>query len=101
MEQVLQVLTYLALVSVAAERFTEIVKRMWLSKITSNGGVYQLVAALFGGFVAFVDPPSFPKIHLSIYLQTVLIALAVSGGSGAWNSILTTLQEYSKTRKES
>lgn len=101
MDVALEVLTYLALLSVAAERFTEIVKRLWLSKISSNGAVYQLMAALFGGFVAYIDPPHFPRVELGLYVQTVLVALAVSGGSGAWNSILGVLQDYAKSTKPS
>lgn len=100
MEQVIQIVAYLALLSVAAERFTEIVKRLWLSKVTSNGAVYQLTAACFGAFVAFIDPPMFTAFNLSVYLQTLLIALAISGGSGARNSILVTLQEFAKARKD-
>lgn len=45
MDQVIQIVTYLALLSVAAERFTDIVKRLVLSKYTVNGAVYQLIAA--------------------------------------------------------
>lgn len=99
MQQMMEVVAYLALLSVAAERFTEIVKRAWLSKVTSNGAVYQLLAAAFGGAVACIDPPSFPMFKMNVYAQSLLIALAVSGGSGAWNSLLCLLQDYSKSRK--
>ena len=50
MDQVIQIVTYLALLSAAAERFTDIIKRLVLSKYMVNGAVYQLIAAGFGCF---------------------------------------------------
>ena len=101
MDQLIEIVTYLALLSVAAERFTDIIKRLVLSKYNVNGAVYQLVAAGFGGFVALIDNPRFAGIEVGRYVQVLLIGLAVSGGSGAWNSILSVLQEYSRSLKES
>lgn len=101
MDQVIQIVTYLALLSAAAERFTNIIKRLVLSKYTVNGAVYQLIAAGFGCFVALVDSPQFSAVDVGKYTQVILIGLAVSGGSGAWNSILTVLQDYSRSLKES
>ena len=47
MDQVIQIVTYLALLSVAAERFTDIIKRLVLSKYMVNGAVYQLIDSRF------------------------------------------------------
>ena len=58
MDQVIQTVTYLALLSVAAERFTDIIKRLVLSKYMVNGAVYQLIAAGFWLLCRFGRQPS-------------------------------------------
>ena len=82
MDQLIEIVTYPALLSVAAKRFTDIIKRLVLSKYSVNGAVYQLVAAGFGSFVALIDNQQFACIEVGRYVQVLLIGLAVSGGSG-------------------
>lgn len=104
MDQVIYIVTYLVTLSVAAERFTEIIKRAVLSKRPEwimNGATYQIIAAVFGMAAAYANPPVINVIAMKPWLLYIVAGLAVSGGSGAWNSILTLLTEYAKNQKES
>ena len=98
MDQLTVVFTYFAVTSVAAERFVDILKRLGLEKVTKNGVVYQVLSCLFGGVLAFYNPP--PIIHINIWVVAIITGLAVSGGSSIWNTALTTLSSYSKSVKD-
>lgn len=52
--------------------------------------------------IAYFDKPSFDFITTNHTLLLVIIGLCVSGGSGAWNTILNILKELSqpKTTKD-
>ena len=98
LEQLIALVSYIVMLSVAAERFTDIVKRAVFSKFNIpqlEGAVPQVIAAAFGGVVAYATPPEITFFPVKPEMIPPLIALAVSGGSGAWNSILTALKELS------
>lgn len=92
------VFTYFALTSVAAERFVDIVKRLGLEKVTTNGVVYQVLSCIFGGVLAYFNPP--PMNGINPWVLAVMTGLAVSGGSSVWNNALSTLSSYAKSVKE-
>lgn len=96
MDQVISIITYLAVTSMAAERLTDILKKAWLQKLTDNGVVYQIVSALFGGFIGYLSPIPIQSLQVNEYVLVLVTALAVSGGSSTWNSILNILKDYKK-----
>lgn len=101
MDSLIALLTFVVLTSVAAERFTEILKKAVIHRQTlfnPTSTVYQSVAAVFGGVIAYLSPPDLSAIHLSLppYLTAILVGLAVSGGSGLWSDLLSLLTDYRK-----
>jgi len=99
LDQLIEVISYLAVVSIAAERFTEILKGALLKRLFAGPVTYQLTAGVFGGFLAFIAPS--PMAHLldSTTAIIVVTGLAVSGGSGFWNSVLSVMQDFNNKRK--
>lgn len=98
MENINQVLIYLALVSVAAERCTDIIKKVYLAKLSNvNGAVYQVVSGLFGAMLAYYSPPDIRLLNFNPYLMSLLVGLAVSGGSSVWHDLLETTKSFSKS----
>lgn len=96
MEQVIAIVTYLAVASMAAERLTDILKKVYLQRVTENGVVYQITSALFGGMIGYLSPLPIQAIQVNEYVLVLITALAVSGGSSTWNSILSILNDYKK-----
>lgn len=102
LEQIVELITYISVVSMAAERMVDIIKRAVIQKYnidTLNGALYQIMAGLFGTTVAIFSPPKVLIIGLNEYIIILVVGLAVSGGSGAWNTILNILNEISKAKK--
>lgn len=94
MEQVLHVVNYILLISIAAERFTDILKRAFIERYNPNKAIYQILTLIFGIVIFKLNP-----IVIEIFNENVLailIGLAVSGGSGAWHEILDTLSQLNK-----
>ena len=105
LDQLTVLITYLIVVSIAAERATDIFKRAFVLKFkveNFNGALYQLTAGIFGMIIAYFDKPSFDFITTNHTLLLIIIGLCVSGGSGVWNTILNILKELSqlKTTKD-
>src|SRR5690348_16559183 len=97
-EQFVQLITYITVLSVAAERVTDMVKRGLFQKFKIgdlNGVAYQVISGLFAAFIVYLDDPVIELVTLDRWLTIVLMGLAASGGSGAWNSILSILKDYS------
>jgi hypothetical protein len=101
MDHLIQLITYFAVTSVAAERVTDILKRVHLAKIEVPGVVYQIIAGIVGGLLCYASPPEFTFLKLNEYVLIVVVALATSGGSGMWHDMLTSLNNYSKSSKAS
>lgn len=100
-EQFVQLITYITVLSVAAERVTDMVKRGLFQKFKIgdlNGVAYQVISGLFAAFIVYLDDPVIELVTLDRWLTIVLMGLAASGGSGAWNSILSILKDYSVTK---
>lgn len=98
-----QLVVYLLTVSIAAERMTEIFKRTLIKESSVipkfDGAVYQILSGIFGAITAYTSPPDMGALHLNQYLVIVLVGLAVSGGSGAWNSVLEFLKQSAESKK--
>lgn len=99
MDKLIDLIGYFAILSVAAERLTEIIKNAWLSKLKVNPAVYQLISGSFGAALGYANPHVIPSIDMPIWAMAVITGLAVSGGSSFWNSILSTLSEFKTKMK--
>ena len=99
MDSVILFLTYLFAVSIAAERFTEISKSLFLDKLTTKTVVYQIFSGLFGAVLCYLQPPEVKVFELNIYFQCLLVGLIVSGGSATINDIMGTLRAFKNNLK--
>lgn len=93
MDSMTEIITYFALLSVAAERLTDIFKKAWLSKLEVNAAIYQLISGAFGAALGYAAPLAFLDKHMPLWACVVITGLAVSGGSSFWNTILSTMSE--------
>ena len=93
MDKFTEIITYFALLSVAAERLTDIFKKAWLSKLEVNPSVYQVLSGLFGAGLAYSAPLTIPSVSMPLWATVLITGLAVSGGSSFWNTILSTMTE--------
>ena len=100
MEKIIEFVSYLALISISAERFTDIIKRAFLEKRNVNGSVYQFLTFMFGVGLALHDPIQFKLFNFNEYVTAILIGLATSGGSSVWHDMLETLNNFSKETKK-
>lgn len=101
MDDLIRLVVYLSVVSVAAERAVDIVKRAMIQKLninTLNGAAFQILAGIFGCIIAITDQPSFDFVTTNQWLLVVIIGLCTSGGSGAWNTVLGILKELSLSK---
>ena len=98
---ILPIIAYLALASVAAERVTDMVKRLGAIDYLANNGpikhglLCQLVSATSGGLLCYLSPPDL-HLELSRIAMSILVWLSVSGGSSVWSDLLQTLSAYRK-----
>lgn len=99
MDQIVQFVQYVALIAVSAERATDIMKRAYLEKKNVNSSVYQLITFAFGVIISVVEPPEFKIFNFSQIVVSILVGLAVSGGSSFWHDALSSLNNFSKTLK--
>lgn len=93
MDKFTEVITYFAIMSVAAERLTDIFKKAWLAKREVNPAVYQVISGLFGAGLAYTAPLVIPSVNMPLWSTMLVTGLAVSGGSSFWNTILSTMSE--------
>lgn len=99
MDQIVQFVQYVALISVGAERVTDILKRAYLEKKNVNGSVYQLITFACGVILSVVQPPEFKIFNFDPIVVSILIGLAVSGGSSVWHDTISALNNFSNTLK--
>ena len=102
LEFITQFFAYLLTVSVAAERCTEIFKLTFIKNSSVmpkfNGGIYQMVSGMFGMAIVYASPPDMSTLHINKHVLVLIIGLAVSGGSGAWNSVLDYLRKTADSK---
>ena len=115
MDKITSVVSFLAALSVATERITEIIKGLpilsgWLAMerpANSNAEALrkasvQIIALLCGSLVTYlVRQPLAAKLQISDiqpYMYVVFGATA-SGGSGVWNSALDILREVNRQKQ--
>lgn len=106
MDNLIQFISYVAITSVAAERITDIGKRVFFTVVLPDGSLqtspnvngvwYQLIAALFGGLICFFSPPEVPFASLDPISLSILVGLAASGGASVWSDLLSVLSGYRK-----
>ena len=101
-----QLLTMLALLSVAVERLNAIVINVVnlderITNAKYNSAVKQGLAALFGAVLYYTSSGQ----HLAIIDQNfnsiigpIIVGLLASGGSGFWNSVLKAVSSVSKPK---
>ncbi len=103
MDNLLSFISYIAIISVAAERFTEIMKKIMLAKLIEKyswkATLYQTVTAVFGGGICYLNPPSSIPFHVYPFILAVLVGLCVSGGSGVWSDLLAILKQTKDANK--
>jgi hypothetical protein len=99
MTNLMELFTYFLFLSVAAERAVEILKNMFLKKKEASPAVYQTLAAIFGGIMSYISPPSNIG-HLNPYVAAIMIGLAVSGGSSFWNTTIVMFNQKAKSLKQ-
>lgn len=99
MDQINELLVYISVIAVSAERITDIVKRMVLQNKEVNSSVYQLLTFACGVAAALIQPPEFKFFNFEPYMVCILVGLIVSGSSSAWHEILSSLNNFSKTLK--
>lgn len=99
MDGLLSLFTYFLMLSVAAERFVELLKSAYLKKIGAQPVVYQMLSGMVGAALSYYSPPPDNIIHLEQWVAVISTGLAVSSGSAFWNSILDTLNSLSKNLK--
>ena len=115
MDQLTNVVTYLAGLSVATERITEAIKRLpylsWLFSQTKPDPKWEDVrvilvhalAVLVGGVLCWQTQGALTNvlpqsIHTGFW-ECVFLGVLASGGSGFWNSALDTLREVKKQKE--
>ena len=102
MDNILQLLSYLVLTSVAAERVTDMVKRTkiisWVAERSpiDQGLLYQAVSGATGGVLCYLSPPELALFSLGPVAMAITIGLATSGGSSVWSDLLQLLSTYRK-----
>ena len=106
LDMVLFFLGYIAVVSVAAERFVEMCKPVfglptfvkWFGVLTDDTKKvwYYVLAAVAGGtlhLISDVDVPYFGDV----YSAALLVGMLASGGSGMWHELLAIVRNFSQT----
>jgi hypothetical protein len=98
MDSIVAVISYFVVMCVAAERSVDIVKRLLLIRHPYLPGVtYQLLSAAFGASMAYYAPPPSLILDLGQTQSLIIVALGVSGGSSFWNSVLSSVSNFSKS----
>lgn len=95
-EQILQLATVLALISVAVERTQEIIINMFklddrLKNKNTKRAVYHLIAAAIGAVIYLINKDQNIAVistHFNQYVAPLVVGLLASGGSGFWHDIL-------------
>ncbi len=103
METLVGFVSYIAIMSIAAERFTEIMKKLLLAKLIEKyewkSTLYQVLATIFGGVICFLNPPTSVPFYVHPAILSVLVGFCVSGGSGVWNDLLGILKQSKDANK--
>lgn len=99
MDNMITLLTYFCMLSVAAERAVEIMKLGVLKKYNPPAVTYQILAGLLGAVMSYYSPPPSTFVQMEQWITIIATGLAVSGGSSFWNSTLDAAISVSKNLK--
>ena len=97
LDNVVSFVSYVAVVSIAAERTTDMIKRAALldERLSKFKGVsYQLLSAISGGLICLVSPPESSPFYTNKEIMALIVGLLASGGSSLWHDILGLIQAY-------
>lgn len=98
MDNIIDFVSYLALVSVSVERGTELLKKFLFSRFeVTNAGVYQFAAFALGGAFCWASPPQL-SIITNQYVLIPLVGLGASSGSALWYEVLSLLRDFRKNQ---
>jgi hypothetical protein len=111
--QLMALLAFLAALSVATERITEVIKGLpfissWLSSDKKGPAedlrkaVIHVIAIVMGAFLAYQAHDQLPgslSAHMNGFTMYLLFGAIAAGGSGIWNSILDIMREANKQRQ--
>ncbi len=103
-----QVVTLLALLSVAGERVVGIASVFlkidsFITNSKFNGAAKQILAAIIGAGIYMLNTDSHLALidqYFSGFIGPVVVGLLASGGSGFWNSILKSISLKNEKLKE-
>lgn len=99
-DNILSLLTYFCMLSVAAERAVELLKNAKLKQMNVPIVTYQILAGLVGSLIAFFSPPPLTTItQMDPWVAIAATGLAVSGGSAFWNTMLDSFTAFAKSLK--
>lgn len=91
-DSIISFLTYVSIISIGAERLTEIIKKFFIKDRTINSGWYSLISAIGGGIIATIFPPETAPFTLKyLWTMPILIGIIVSGSSGFWHEVVSSL----------
>jgi hypothetical protein len=99
MDNLITLLTYFLMLSVAAERAVEISKNIILKKYNTPPVIYQILAGTIGGIMSFFSPPPTDIVNLGPWVTGIATGLAVSGGSSFLNTLLDGATAVSRNLK--
>ncbi len=99
MDNLLNLLTYFCMLSIAAERAVELLKNMFLKKLGTSMVWYQVIAGVIGGIMCYYSPPPTTLINTETWVTVIATGLAVSSGSAFWNTMIDTMTAISKNMK--
>jgi len=97
LNNIVELLNYLVILSVATERLVELLKPVTL-KYRINVD-YKVVAIICGtGLAYYTTVPILPNI-INIQLVPLFAGLLASGGSGIWHDALNIIKNFSTSLK--
>lgn len=99
MDQIVNFISYVALISIATERIVELLKRSFLEKMNVNKAIYPIMSFTIGVEMSVSQPHSVQLFNFNQYVIFMLTGLIVSYGSGLINEILTALNQFNKLHK--
>lgn len=100
MDNLIDFVNYILIIAIAAERFTDIVKRTYLERFNLNSGIYQIITVCFGMVLGYLQPVEIKAYQFNEYVQVILVGLMVSGTSSFWHEILSVLGNLKTNLKE-
>lgn len=97
MDSITSFLSYISVIAIGAERFTEIIKQAYLKKKEVPSYVYQLITFVSGFALCIIQPPPFQLFGFGKLTIAIIAGLSVSGSSSVWHDTLGVLNNFKKS----